>query len=330
MTQDSNVDFPSESFSISQRYHDGFDRPKKVSSHPVSATFPSFLTLSTNCHTKANRLDIVLRRLSAMELPGKKHVEDYLRHLYRHNCKSSTLSGSLTALQLFLSFIERVGKSQIEQITKQDIEAFVEHEQDRGLKVMSVKTRLSAIYAFLRFLAEGGVVDPKVLFKKIKLRLPEPLPKAMDPDDVRKLLSVLDKPRDRAMILVLLRTGMRIGELLATKVSDVNIEERKIAIYEGEKNRLGRVVHLSNDAIRALRLWLGKRDPAEEILFYGYGSNSLSYAASRHIFLKYLSRAGLSGKSYSLHCLRHYAEFRIMPSCLPVFDKNSHLYWLAP
>ena len=53
------------------------------------------------------------------------------------------------------------------------------------------------------------------------------------------------------MILVLLRTGMRIGELLSTRVSDIHLKERRIEIYEGEKNRLGRVVYLSEDAVRA-------------------------------------------------------------------------------
>ena len=66
------------------------------------------------------------------------------------------------------------------------------------------------------------------------------------------LLSVIEDTRDRAMILVLLRTGMRIGELLNTKVTDVHLKERRIEIYEGEKNRLGRVVYLSDDAVMCL------------------------------------------------------------------------------
>jgi hypothetical protein len=78
-------------------------------------------------------LEAVLCKLSAMDFPGKDHVREYLRHQYRCNCKFSTLRGSLTAAPLFLSFFERCGKSQVEQIGKQGIEAFVEHEQDWGL-----------------------------------------------------------------------------------------------------------------------------------------------------------------------------------------------------
>ena len=62
------------------------------------------------------------------------------------------------------------------------------------------------------------VVHPDLLKRKLRVKVPEALPRAMDPDDVQQLLAVIEKPRDRAMILILLRTGMRIGELLATRM----------------------------------------------------------------------------------------------------------------
>jgi integrase/recombinase XerD len=252
-----------------------------------------------------------------MDFPGKDYVRDYLRHLYRCNCKFSTLRGSLTAAQLFLSFVEGCGKSHVEQIGKQEIEAFVEHEQDRGLSIVSVKTRLASIYAFLRYMVDGGIVDPEVLVKKIRLRLPDVLPKAINPEDIRRLVSVVDNVRDRAMILLLLRTGMRIGELLDTRVSDVNIDERKIAIYEGEKNRMGRVVYVSDDALWALRGWLRNRDAHKLMLFYAR-SNTMSYAAARYMFIKYIERAGLALKGYTLHCLRHTYASELLNAGMPL------------
>ena len=193
---------------------------------------------------------------------------------------------------MFLSFIEDLGKTHIEEITREDLEAFVEHEQDRGLTMVSVKTRLSAVYAFLRFWHDKGVVSSELLVRKIRLRLPEPLPRAIDPDDVRKLLAVLDQVRDRAMVLVLLRTGMRIGELLSTQVRNLNLAERKIVIYEAEKSGVGRVVYISEDALCALRAWLRKRDPNKVLLFYALGRSSLSYQGARAMFcLLYTSDA---------------------------------------
>ena len=161
-----------------------------------------------------------------------------------------------------------------------------------------------SVQAFLRYLVEEGIVSADIFGRRIRLQLPERLPRAMDPDDLRKLLSVIRDIRDRAMIMVLLRTGMRIGELLQTKVADVHIKERRIEIYEGEKNRLGRVVYLSDDAVLALRKWLKKRNPWEESLIYTR-TDTMSYSTARTIFKRYLAKAGLAGKGYSLHTLRH-------------------------
>ena len=285
--------------------------PERVTPERDSPPIPSVSTeLSASkrvvgSEAKPQVIARVLARLSVLELPAKDYVEEYLRHLHRRNCKLTTLSSRLGALQLFLSFIEDAGKTHIEEIIREDLEAFVEHEQDRGLSMVSVKTRLCAVYAFLRFWHDKGVVSPELLVRKIRLRLPEPLPRAIDPDDVNRLLAVLDEVRDRAMILVLLRTGMRIGELLNTQVGDVNLIERKIAIYEAEKNGVGRVVYISKDAVCALKAWLRKRDPDNVLLFYGLGRSSLTYHGARLMFRKYLKKAGLGHKGYTLHCLRH-------------------------
>jgi len=48
----------------------------------------------------------------------------------------------------------------------------------------------------------------------------------MNPDDVRQLLSVINHPRDLALVLVLLQTGRRIGELLDIRLADVHLLTR--------------------------------------------------------------------------------------------------------
>ena len=106
------------------------------------------------------------------------------------------------------------------------------------------------------------------------------------------------------MILTLLRTGMRIGELLSLRVNDVDLTERTVKIYQGEKNSIGRVVYLSEDAGSALSLWLQQRHPGKSYLFYGQ-RGPLGYTASRDRFIHYLEKSGLAEKGYTLHCLRH-------------------------
>lgn len=250
-------------------------------------------------------IDRILDKLSCLELPAKEHLERYIRHKWRLNHKPRTLSSSFTSVTLFLDFYGKLGKRELGQMERVDLEGFIEHEQDRGLHISTVRTRLACIIAFLHYLMEQEVISGSVLKRGIKLKLPEVLPRAINPVDVRKLLSVIDDIRDRALILLLLRTGIRIGEALGLRLNDLDIKGRKVHLFEGEKNSMGRVVYLSDDALFALRLWLRRRDDSKEFIFYGRGERPICYSTGRGLFMKYLKRAGLEQKGYTVHCLRH-------------------------
>jgi len=251
-------------------------------------------------------LQRILLRLGGMDLPGSDHVEAFLRHVARRNRRPRTLYSLWTSVMLFLGMLRDGGRRELGDITRADVEVFIEREQDRGIKITTIRTRLVCVCAFLRYLVEEQVVSPDVFGRRIRLRLPERLPRAMDPDDLVKLLSVIGDTQDRAMVLVLLRTGMRIGELLHTRISDVHLRERRIEIYEGEKNRLGRVVYLSEDALGALRDWMKERDPRKEYLLYSRGNRGrMCYSTARSRFMSYIDRAGLDHRGYTVHTLRH-------------------------
>ncbi len=259
---------------------------------------------ATNQSTVRPYIDRLVQRIHQMWLPGGKHFKDYMRYKWRMNHKPNTLRGSFAAVSDFLSFCSTLRKRQLQEIVRDDLEAYIEHLQDRGLKVTTVITRLKHIYAFLRYLIEQDIIDANILKRKIKLREPDFLPRAIAPDDVRKILGAIEDPRDRALVLILLRTGMRIGEVLSLTMNDIDLRDRKIHIYEGEKNCLGRVVYLSDDALMALQIWLKERDRTKGYLFYGV-RGKLCYSSAWNIFAQYLRQTGLQHKGYTIHSLRH-------------------------
>jgi len=256
-------------------------------------------------HPEATPIDHILQRLSHKELPAKEHFERYMRHKWRLNHKPRTLASSFTSVMFFLDSYGKSGKREIEKMERVDLEAFIEHEQDRGLRISTVRTRLACIIAFLHFLMEQEIIPGSILKRGIKPKLPDVLPRAMSPTDVRKLLCVIDDIRDRALFLLLLRTGIRIGEALGLRLNDLDIRDRKVHLYEGEKNSMGRVVYLSDDALFAIKLWLRRRDKNKEFVFYGRSQGHLCYSTGRSLFVKYLKKAGLEQKGYTVHCLRH-------------------------
>jgi len=250
-------------------------------------------------------LEVAAQQIKKADRLGGENVIGYLQDQYRRNCKAATIRSAAEAICCFLVFLKSLAIGKLEDIRRQHIGAFIEHEQDRGLMISSVRQKLQNVYAFMRYLSREDRVVPELLLRKIYLKLPQRLPRAIPAEDVMKLLSVVNHVRNRAIILLLLRTGMRIGEALNLQPTDVDVNGRTVKIYEGEKNATGRVVYLSEDARQAVADWLKMRKAYKPYLFYSQGHNYLCYNSARVMFKKYLHKAGLGDKGYTLHCLRH-------------------------
>ena len=123
---------------------------------------------------------------------------------------------------------------------------------------------------------------------------------------------------EKCMILILLRTGMRICELLALKLQDINLKESTVVIREGGKTGKGRIVYISADTYKALQKWIKVRTPERKFLFYSSTNESMSYGMARSRFIKCLKKARLNKKGYTLHCLRHTFASEMLSARIPL------------
>jgi len=253
---------------------------------------------------KRRLLDRWTRRIKTSHLPGNNLAVDHLQEKYIKNLSLQTINNSGDAILPFLYFLDKQGCT-ILTLTRRDIGAFVEHEQDRGLKATSISCHLKTIYAFIKYLIRKGVIDSEIMKHKFRIQEPDALPKAIPYEDIESIFNAVTNIRNRALLMLLYRTGMRIGELLEVKLEDIVLPDQKILIYVGSKNYEGREVYYSSDAEQALKHWLRTRDKTKRYLFYGRLDKPLSYVAAWKVMKKTLERAGLSDKGYSLHHLRH-------------------------
>ncbi|MEJ2286385.1 MAG: tyrosine-type recombinase/integrase [Desulfobacterales bacterium] len=298
-----------------------FNSTNLSASHPsdLNAIFLQPVAPPAKPSARQQVLDRLLDKINAQDLLGKSYVEQYLRHKYRRNCKANTLRQAAISLVQFLSFFANRGNTVLEQLSREDIEAFVEALQDRGLKPTTVNTRLRNVYAFVRYLIlDYTGFDWGLMERKVKVKLPDRLPRAIDSQHLDQLLGAIDDCRDRALILLLLRTGMRIGELLNCKLQDIDLNEQKILIYQSDKTAVGRAVYYSTDAQQALLAWLRLRDPGKQHLFYGQKDKPLCYEAARSIFQRCLQKADLQYRGYTLHCLRHTFATDLLNAKMPL------------
>jgi integrase/recombinase XerD len=144
------------------------------------------------------------------------------------------------------------------------------------------------------------------------------LPRSIEPDDLIRLVKKRFTPQTKCMIFLLLRTGMRISELLTLRVQDIILRQRIIIIPEGSKTGLGRIAYISDDTLVTLKRWLKARNPKKKFFFYSSYCENMSYSTARSIFNDCMKKCFLKKKGYTLHCLRHTFASELLSVGLPI------------
>ena len=171
---------------------------------------------------------------------------------------------------------------------------------DRGWKPASVNLALAAVDHFNRFLGLGPA--------NVKREpLAQAAPRALSIDQQRELVRAAEdsRPRDRAIVTLLLYTALRLHELVALDVDDVSISARKgLLVVKSGKGDLYREVPLNPSSRQALTDWLRERAAAdgERALFIGPQGRRLSARAVDLVVRSVAARAELK---LSAHTLRH-------------------------
>ncbi len=146
---------------------------------------------------------------------------------------------------------------------------------------------LSSINTFYNFCIEqyDDVIKPKASFAKI----PSKLPKYLHSDDILNNVDLIDTStvlglRDKAIILFLYATGVRVSELLSIKRSDISDNWVKIVYAKGSKQRIVPIAHI---AITSLDDYISKRNSKSDYIFLNYKGDPLSRISAYKITKKY-------------------------------------------
>jgi site-specific recombinase XerD len=139
---------------------------------------------------------------------------------------------------------------------------YIDYLLNKRLKPKTINCHLVCIRGFYDYLYhEEGIKVPNPVKKGSTLRLPKPLPRHLNEDEVMTLFDVINKPRDRAIFKVMLRCGLRVEEVADLSFADIDLKRNKVLVQSGKGGK-GRVVYLSNDARAALVDYLRVRTPS--------------------------------------------------------------------
>lgn len=270
--------------------------------------------------TQSPEPDLLTPRLAGMPTSTARQVRAYLETLRRRNYSPATIESIMYLLTAFVQALPTEQQTQLNTVNRHVISDYIDRLQARSLKGVTINNHLSAICGFFRFLLDQKQVEHNPVLESHYLREREdPLPRAMTDEEVRRFLAVIQDKMDRAMFLLLLRSGLRVGEMATLNLADVDLEQQTVRIERGEKNGLGRIVYFSADAKAALEVWLAQRAPFPEVLrlFFTKKTKRVEVCTINERFKRYLARSGIE-KPHSAKSLRHTFATQLLNAGVPL------------
>ena len=194
------------------------------------------------------------------------------------------------------------------------VRLFLSQLRDRNYCKSTVARKLATLRSFFKFLVRRGKVENNPVAPIRTPKQDKRLPKFLEVTEIERLFSFCDTTgllgaRDRAILESLYSTGMRVSELVALNVHDV--DQATATVRVRGKGKKDRVVPIGPRAIQAISHYLDLRKAAPanqrqdvESLFINKHGQRLSTRSVRRKLDKYLLQAGLD-LSVSPHTLRH-------------------------
>jgi integrase/recombinase XerD len=241
----------------------------------------------------------------------KSQLDRYLSYLsVERGLSPRSLDSYKRDIEDFDNYLKSIG-SDLESSTGRELLGYLMYMESRGLATATVRRRFSAIKGFFAFLSEEGLIQVDPTEDMDTPKTWKRLPHVLDLEEMNRLLEAPKGPnpkavRDRAMLEVLYATGMRVSELVSTRMMDLNLEESLIRLKgKGEKERL---VPVGREALKWLHLYLEIRHKLDSkgspYLFLSNRGKPMTRQRFWQLIKEYASKAGIT-KQISPHTIRH-------------------------
>jgi integrase/recombinase XerD len=192
-------------------------------------------------------------------------IESFAKWLRRKSPHTTTVVHYTNDLELFFKWIDKPPN----QIGLRDIDAFIEHSQQQGHGIATINRRLAALRSFYDFREiENDDAKPNpVIPKRHFIRQGRRLPRDAQDAEIEKLFAVITCLRDRAMFLLMLRCGLRVGEVRDLSLNDLYLQPNSGSLprlWLHGKGGAQRVAYLSPQPLTALKAWLAIRPSVKD------------------------------------------------------------------
>lgn len=200
-------------------------------------------------------------------------------------------------------------------VQTEDVRAFLASMNERQYSPSTIARKLATLRSFYKFLVKRGQVDQNPVAPIRTPKQEKKLPKCLEYEEVKRLIETPPTntwlgARDRAILEALYSTGIRVSELVALNMDDVDFLGEVVHVRgKGKKERLAPI---SSSALQAIQSYIEFRNRRAQnnpnfdakVLFANKHGKRLSTRSIRRKMDKYLRMAGLD-PAISPHTLRH-------------------------
>lgn len=210
-----------------------------------------------------------------------------------------------------------IGVDFFEKITLKDVNNFLTYcKNERSIEASGRMRKASALRGLFKFLSVKMHYIEKNPIEMLEVASSKKaLPRYLTLEQSVELLNAVEgknKERDYCILTLFLNCGLRLAELTALNITDVNFSN-KTMIVTGKGNK-ERMIYLNRSCLLALESYLRCRphdgladEDSRKALFLSRLNKRIGRQSVQLMVYKYLEKIGLDGQHYSVHKLRHTA-----------------------
>ncbi len=170
---------------------------------------------------------------------------------------------------------------------------------------LTLRRKYACISSFFGFLQDMGYAHTNPARRLPLPRVSEYVPVFLTEEMAQQLIAAADTPWTKAMVVLLLSTGIRRSEAVGITLDDLNLEERQLLIRgKGDKER---VVPLTDQAVEAIQAYLPHRTKTQDrhLFVSAYEGHPIHGRIINRMLQIVIQKAGLAGQGITPHKLRH-------------------------
>lgn len=241
-------------------------------------------------------------------------VNEFINYLeVERGLAPNTLESYGRDLRQFHKYLQVDDTEFLKTANRNTILAYLNSLQNKGRAVSTISRNLAAIKSFYQYLVRERYLEKDPAANLESPKLEKKLPKILTIQEVELLLkqpNILLPAglRDKAMLELLYATGIRVSELIALNISDMNLDLGYVKCFgKGSKER---IVPMGSIAIKCVQEYINKgrqklvRTYEEPALYVNHHGNRLTRQGFWKIIKKYAQNADIN-KEITPHTLRH-------------------------